>query len=206
MKSPATQAESGSAMAPRVLPGDSVNFGAMSPTFQFQEILDAGHHHGTPYKQLTSDFVGSFEANGKRFLEVAPEALTLLTRTAMRDIAHLLRPGHLAQLRAILDDADASANDRFVIVNKLDSCLFIPQPDAAQKVGKWGVGRPGARRMIAATSGNGGYLVPILVPWHFVTQLLQARRRRFSDRERTTDGPAKRIPAIFCAFRQRPAM
>ncbi|MBL0212802.1 MAG: fumarate hydratase [Myxococcales bacterium] len=91
----------------------------MSPTFQFQEILEAGHHHGTPYKQLTSDFVGTFEANGKRFLEVAPEALTLLTRTAMRDIAHLLRPGHLAQLRAILDDAEASANDRFVALELL---------------------------------------------------------------------------------------
>ncbi len=91
----------------------------MSPTFQFQEILEAGHHHGTPYKQLTSDFVSTFEANGKRFLEVAPEALTLLTRTAMRDIAHLLRPGHLAQLRAILDDAEASANDRFVALELL---------------------------------------------------------------------------------------
>ena len=91
----------------------------MPPTFEFQEILEAGHHEHTPYKQLTSDHVSTFTANGRTFLEVAPEALTLLTKTAMRDIAHLLRPGHLAQLRAILDDPEASANDRFVALELL---------------------------------------------------------------------------------------
>jgi fumarate hydratase class I len=89
------------------------------PTFAFQEILDAGHHAATPYRKLTGDLVQPFEAGGRRFLEVAPEALTLLTKTAMRDIAHLLRPGHLAQLRAILDDKAASANDHFVALELL---------------------------------------------------------------------------------------
>jgi fumarate hydratase class I len=89
------------------------------PTFAFQDILEAGHHTATPYRKLTGDFVQPLEAGGRRFLEVAPEALTLLTRTAMRDIAHLLRPGHLAQLRAILDDHDASANDHFVALELL---------------------------------------------------------------------------------------
>src|SRR5688572_3371935 len=89
------------------------------PTFEFQEILEAGHHEETPYKKLTGDFVKTFAAGGRVFLDVQPEALTLLTRTAMRDIAHLLRPGHLAQLRAILDDHDASANDRFVALELL---------------------------------------------------------------------------------------
>ncbi|MBA3460484.1 MAG: fumarate hydratase [Deltaproteobacteria bacterium] len=91
----------------------------MPPTFEFQEILEAGHHEATPYKKLTGDHVSTFEANGRTFLEVAPEALTLLTKTAMRDIAHLLRPGHLGQLRAILDDPEASANDRFVALELL---------------------------------------------------------------------------------------
>ncbi len=91
----------------------------MPPTFEFQEILQVGHHEHTPYKQLTSDFVSTFTANGRTFLEVAPEALTLLTKTAMRDIAHLLRPGHLGQLRTILDDPEASANDRFVALELL---------------------------------------------------------------------------------------
>jgi fumarate hydratase class I len=89
------------------------------PTFAFQEILEAGHHHETPYRKLTGDFVTTFEAGGRSFLEVAPEALTLLTKTAMRDIAHLLRPGHLAQLRAILDDKEASPNDHFVALELL---------------------------------------------------------------------------------------
>ncbi|MEJ7599710.1 MAG: fumarate hydratase [Kofleriaceae bacterium] len=94
------------------------------PKFEFQEILEAGHHDDTPYRKLTSDHVSTFEARGpagenKTFLEVAPEALTLLTRTAMRDIAHLLRPGHLGQLRAILDDPEASQNDRFVALELL---------------------------------------------------------------------------------------
>ena len=53
------------------------------------------------------------------FTAHAPEALTLLTRTAMRDIAHLLRPGHLGQLRAILDDKEASPNDHFVALELL---------------------------------------------------------------------------------------
>jgi len=76
--------------------------------FEFQEILEAGHHADTPYRKLTGDHVSTFEARGKRFLAVEPAALTLLTREAMRDIAHLLRPGHLGQLRAILDDPEAS--------------------------------------------------------------------------------------------------
>jgi fumarate hydratase class I len=53
------------------------------------------------------------------FLRVSPAAITLLTETAMRDIAHLLRPGHLQQLRNILDDPEASANDRFVALDLL---------------------------------------------------------------------------------------
>ncbi|HLL23669.1 MAG TPA: fumarate hydratase, partial [Kofleriaceae bacterium] len=88
-------------------------------TFAFQEILEAGHHEGTVYRKLTGDFVQPFEARGRSFLEVAPEALTLLTKTAMRDIAHLLRTSHLGQLRAILDDPEASANDRFVALELL---------------------------------------------------------------------------------------
>ncbi|HEX4418671.1 MAG TPA: fumarate hydratase [Kofleriaceae bacterium] len=89
------------------------------PTFAFQDIFESGHHASTPYRQLSADFVQPLAAGGRQFLEVAPEALSLLTRTAMRDIAHLLRPGHLAQLRAILDDHEASPNDHFVALELL---------------------------------------------------------------------------------------
>ena len=88
------------------------------PEFEFQEILPLGKDE-TPYRLLTRDHVSTFEAAGKTFLKVEPEALTLLTREAMRDIAHLLRPGHLAQLRKILDDAEASPNDKFVALDLL---------------------------------------------------------------------------------------
>src|SRR5512145_2863939 len=86
--------------------------------FQFQDILPLGKDE-TPYRLLTSDHVSTFEAAGKTFLQVDPQALTLLAREAMRDIAHFLRPGHLAQLSKILQDPEASSNDRFVALELL---------------------------------------------------------------------------------------
>jgi fumarate hydratase class I len=83
------------------------------PDFQFQEILPLGKDE-TPYRLLTRDHVSTFEGGGKTFVKVEPEALRILTREAMRDIAHLLRPAHLAQLAKILKDPEASPNDRFV--------------------------------------------------------------------------------------------
>jgi len=91
--------------------------------FAYQEILPLGADD-TPYRLLTTDHIARFEAGGRAFVEVDPDALTLLTRAAMHDIAHLLRPGHLAQLRAILDDPEASANDRFVALELLkNACI-----------------------------------------------------------------------------------
>src|SRR3954452_7682275 len=81
--------------------------------FAFQDLLPLGAD-ATPYRQLTSDHVSTFAAGGSSFLRVEPEALTLLTQQAMHDIAHYLRPGHLDQLRRILDDPEASPNDRYV--------------------------------------------------------------------------------------------
>ncbi|MBV8762012.1 MAG: fumarate hydratase [Deltaproteobacteria bacterium] len=87
--------------------------------FEFQELLPVGHHDDTPFRKLTSDHVSTFTARGEEFLAVEPAALTLLASTALRDIEHLLRPGHLAQLRAILDDKEASPNDKFVALELL---------------------------------------------------------------------------------------
>jgi fumarate hydratase class I len=82
-------------------------------------MLPSGEHHDTPYRLLTTDGVRTVEAAGRTFLEVDPAVLSLLTAEAMRDIAHFLRPGHLAQLREILDDPEASHNDRFVALELL---------------------------------------------------------------------------------------
>ncbi|MGQ0431000.1 MAG: fumarate hydratase [Microthrixaceae bacterium] len=84
----------------------------------FTELLPIGPDD-TPYRLLTTDGVRTVEAAGRTFLEVEPEALTLLTSTAFRDIAHWLRPAHLQQLRRILDDPEASPNDKFVALDLL---------------------------------------------------------------------------------------
>ncbi|MEV4256807.1 fumarate hydratase [Spirillospora sp. NPDC049652] len=88
------------------------------PEFSYTDLLPTGPDE-TEYRLLTTDGVSTFEAGGRTFLQVEPEALRLLTETAMRDIAHLLRPAHLAQLRRILDDPEASPNDRFVALDLL---------------------------------------------------------------------------------------
>ena len=90
----------------------------MTDAFQYSSLLPLAEDE-TPYRLLTSDHVEVKEAFGKSFIEVQPEALRHLTSEAMRDIAHLLRPGHLAQLRRILDDPEASDNDRFVALDLL---------------------------------------------------------------------------------------
>ena len=91
--------------------------------FQYQDMLPLGPDD-TQYRLLTTDGVSTFEAGGRRFLRVDPAALTLLTAEAMRDIAHYLRPAHLQQLRNILDDPEASANDRFVALDLLkNACI-----------------------------------------------------------------------------------
>ena len=84
------------------------------PEFEYEDLLPLGADH-TPYRLLTSEGVRTVTGpDGRDFLEVAPEALRLLTETAMHDIAHYLRPAHLAQLRTIMDDPEASNNDKFV--------------------------------------------------------------------------------------------
>jgi len=87
--------------------------------------LTADPYATTEFRRLGSDGVTSVEGPGGRtFLEVDPEAIRMLTATAMRDIAHLLRPGHLAQVAAILDDPEASANDRFVATELLQNACI----------------------------------------------------------------------------------
>ena len=88
------------------------------PEFEFTELLPIGHDD-TPYRLLTTDGVTTEDTPLGRFVRVEPAALTLLTQEAMHDIAHFLRPGHLQQLAHILDDPEASDNDRFVALDLL---------------------------------------------------------------------------------------
>jgi fumarate hydratase, class I len=84
----------------------------------YHELFPLGADE-TTYRKLNDDYVSTGDFEGRRIVKVDPEALMLLASQAFIDSAHLLRPGHLAQLRAILDDPEASANDRFVAFDLL---------------------------------------------------------------------------------------
>jgi fumarate hydratase class I len=88
------------------------------PDFAFTEILPLGPDT-TEYRLISTEGVSQVETPLGTFLKVEPEAITLLTETAMRDIAHLLRSDHLQQLNNILKDPEASPNDKFVALDLL---------------------------------------------------------------------------------------
>ncbi len=90
----------------------------MTAEFNYTDLLPIGPDT-TEYRLLTKDGVGVTEAAGRRFLTVEPQVLTDLAAEAIHDISHYLRPAHLAQLRSILDDPEASGNDRFVAMDLL---------------------------------------------------------------------------------------
>ena len=73
----------------------------------------------TPYRKLTSDYVSTDTFRGKEILVVEAEGMRMLSEQAFSDINHLLRPGHLKQLASILDDPEATDNDRFVAYDLL---------------------------------------------------------------------------------------
>jgi fumarate hydratase class I len=86
--------------------------------FKYQDPFPTGKDDA-PYRHLTSDHVSVSQFDGEEILKVDPEALTLLAKEAMRDASFLLRPAHLEQVAAILDDPGASANDRGVAMAML---------------------------------------------------------------------------------------
>src|SRR5215472_13222783 len=96
---------------------------ATMPEFSYTELLPTGADD-TEYRRLDAAGLTRRQAFGRNFLELDPGVLTLLTREAMRDIAHLLRPGHLRQLRSITGDPQASPNDRYVALDLLkNACI-----------------------------------------------------------------------------------
>ena len=88
------------------------------PGFHFQELFELGDD-GTEYRSLGSEHVSTQRLGGREVLVVRPEALRGLAAAAIRDVSHLFRTSHLKQLRAILEDPEASPNDRFVALEML---------------------------------------------------------------------------------------
>jgi fumarate hydratase class I len=93
------------------------------PPFEYTELLPLGGDT-TEYRLVSTEGVTTFDTEAGTFLRVEPEAIRLLTAEAMRDIAHFLRSDHLAQLRTILDDPEASDNDRFVALDLLKNATI----------------------------------------------------------------------------------
>ncbi|MFM7624444.1 MAG: fumarate hydratase, partial [Actinomycetota bacterium] len=88
------------------------------PEFIYEDLLPIGEDE-TEYRLVSNEGVSTFEADGRTFLKVSPEAIRKLTEVAMHDISHYLRSDHLAQLAKILKDPESSPNDRFVALDLL---------------------------------------------------------------------------------------
>ena len=86
--------------------------------YQYQPLFEFGSDK-TPYRKLTTDGISTVTVDGLDFLRVDPNVLRELSRQAFDDIAHLLRPGHLAQLQKVVNDPESSANDKFVAMELL---------------------------------------------------------------------------------------
>lgn len=89
-----------------------------TPEFKYQEPFPLGKDT-TEYYLLTKDGVTVSEFEGKTILKVSPEALTKVAQAAMRDCSFLLRTAHQKQVAAILDDPEASDNDKYVALTML---------------------------------------------------------------------------------------
>ena len=88
------------------------------PPFYYQKQFPTGKDN-TQYRLLTSDFVKTVDFEGETIVKVAPEALTYLAETAMREISFKLRTEHLEKVAAILDDPEATDNDRTIALTML---------------------------------------------------------------------------------------
>lgn len=86
--------------------------------FVYKPMFEQGKDT-TPYRKIGDEGVSTVDVNGETYLKVEPEAIEKLTLQAFFDCSHLLRPGHLEQLRKILDDEEATANDKFVAMDLL---------------------------------------------------------------------------------------
>ena len=102
---------------------DPVELPPLDAEFGFTELLPLSGDD-TPFRLVSTEGVSTVETPLGTFLKVEPEAIRRLTAEAMREIAHYLRPGHLQQLRNILDDPEASGNDKFVALDLLKNAAI----------------------------------------------------------------------------------
>ena len=91
--------------------------------FSYQEMFSLGED-ATKYRLLSQAHVSTTSFEGREVVKIEPEALTTLTEAAFKDVAHLLRPTHLEKVAAILEDPEASKNDRLVALEMLKNAVI----------------------------------------------------------------------------------
>jgi len=96
------------------------------PPFRYQDPLPLSGD-STEYRLLSKEGVSTAQFEGREILKVDPEVLSFLAQQAFRDSAFMLRTSHLKQLAAILDDPEASANDRYVALTLLKNAEIAAQ-------------------------------------------------------------------------------
>jgi fumarate hydratase, class I len=97
-----------------------------TPAFVYQDTFPLGADE-TEYRLLSKEGVSTASFEGQEILKVAPEALAFVAQQAMHDCSFMLRPKHLAQVAAILDDPEASENDRYVALTLLKNAEIAAQ-------------------------------------------------------------------------------
>ena len=97
-----------------------------APSFQYQDTFPLGPDE-TEYRKLSAEGVSTAEFAGREILKVAPEALAYLAQHAFHDCSFMLRTKHLQQVAAILDDPEASKNDRYVALTLLKNAEIAAQ-------------------------------------------------------------------------------
>ncbi len=95
-------------------------------SFKYQDPFPLGDD-STPYRLLTKDYVSTNVFEGSKIIKIGPEALTLLAETAFREASYLLRPLQLEQWSEILDDPEASENDRYVAMELLKNAVIAAE-------------------------------------------------------------------------------
>lgn len=89
-----------------------------APSFHYQKPFPLGKDL-SEYRLLTDEFVETADFNGESMLKIDPQALSYLAETAMKEIAFKLRSEHLEKVAAILDDSEATENDRTIALTLL---------------------------------------------------------------------------------------
>ena len=94
--------------------------------FTYQEMFPL-KNNSTPYRLITTDHIDLKPFLNTEIVKIASEGLTLLAEHAFKDVSHLLRPAHLKQLAMIVDDPEASKNDRYVALEMLKNAVISAQ-------------------------------------------------------------------------------